>query len=166
MNNPNIPPFEPDDTISRIQQVRVYIYNTINNLIELGMDLLGISQFYTSQTANVTTSELSLIYDVMTGNAGNIFSVNDVPLNLPIPPYAMDVFAVPHDTNFRYIGEVVKYDMDTGEVSTERFIYDTDELLSRQIAADKLLDFVLDKYSEHSNLAFSGVNIIQVYRNI
>ena len=164
-DNPNLPPFEPDDTVSRITQVRQYIYQTISSLIDAGYNLTDVIHTYADIGVKIATKELGDIFSIFSGTYGDLFEISQVPPNLPIPPYVMETFNSVHDTEYRYIGEFVTYDKDTQERKEVRFFLDSDQILSRNMAANQMLEFFLEKYPGNENTAISSINIIQAYRN-
>lgn len=164
-DNPILPSFNPDPQASRITQSRVYIYNTIADLIVNGYSFEEILSLYSDVGANITPKELSQVYDIMSGTNTTIFEVPQVPQNMPIPPSVMDIFNVPHETNYRYIGEFVTFDNETGERKEWRFFLDSNDVLSRSLAANQMLEYWQEEYPSNANLFVSSINIIQAYRN-
>jgi hypothetical protein len=166
MNNPpDLPPFVPDENLTRGQNSRIYVYNTIADLVVYGYNFEEILSLYSEAGVSIPPKELSTLQDWVNQGQNEVFDLSQVPHNMPIPEHVMDTFSSPHDTQYRYIGEFVTYDEETGERREWRFIYDSDWLLSRDIASGLMLEHWQEEYPLQASVYVSSINIVQAYRN-
>lgn len=167
MNNPpSIPGFKPDDSLSKLQTSRIFVYNTLAELVVYGYSNEEIAKLYDQAGYHVSTRELNQLIDYYNNSSNTIFDIADVPANRPIPEHVMDTFSTPHNTNYRYIGEFVTYDEETGERKEWRFIYDSDYLLTPDIAAQLMAKEWETEYPVSPATFVSSIKITNAFRSI
>lgn len=137
---PGLPEFTPDPTNSIASERRQYIYNTIADLIAYGFNATQALQLYKDIGATVPSAEFSGIYSIMSGVNSDIFNIADVPSNMPIPDYLIDMTPRELDTRYRYVVSFETYDSTTGVIDRAGFYLDTDDTLTPNMIKQKAIE--------------------------